>query len=496
MKKIFLIGLALLALIAIAVLTLPPLVDLAPYKSRYLPLVEEALQRKVDVGEVRFRILPAPSVRLSGLNVSDNPAFSEDPFFTAQQIRLQLKFWPLLKGEFRADEFVLEKPVIHLRKLPDGTFNFADIAGKKGAVKKKQVAPAAPKSHEAAKISDWIPARLRIEGGEISLQTKGQKPLTVRGIDVSLEDFPADHPFPYRISLNPAGFKTVTLAGRLNYEESEATLKLVESRLEAQDVDFAVNGAVSDLSGVPKVNLTLANDGFETKPIFQLLSAAGLVPKELQVAGPMGLRLALTGPSHSLAAAVAAHLKDLKVNDSRVFDGTLTGEVLLSLPLGRDMPVAQSLSGNGKLTARDGKLTNLDLVSKIQLLTGLIGLPKEQSSGATTFKTLAAEFRLGGGIGDIQRLFLSSPLMEAVGGGKMSLAAPSLDLGIEVALAPDVSARVGGGKAVTFFKDSQGRIVVPLKISGPIGTPSVSLDSTKVIKKGLGQVFERFFKRK
>ena len=135
MKKIFLIGLALLALIAIAVLTLPPLVDLAPYKSRYLPLVEDALQRKIDVGEVRFRIFPTSSVRISALNVSDNPAFSRDPFFTAQQIRLKLKLWPLLRGEFRVDELILEKPAINLRQQPDGTFNFADIGKKKGTAK-------------------------------------------------------------------------------------------------------------------------------------------------------------------------------------------------------------------------------------------------------------------------------------------------------------------------------------------------------------------------
>src|SRR3990170_6506146 len=134
MKKIFLISLALLALVALAVLILPPLVDLAPYKSRYLPMVEEALQRKIDVGEVRFRILPAPSVRISALNVSDNPAFSKEPFFTARQIKLQLKFWPLLRGEFRVDELILEKPVINFRRQADGSFNFADIAQKKGAV--------------------------------------------------------------------------------------------------------------------------------------------------------------------------------------------------------------------------------------------------------------------------------------------------------------------------------------------------------------------------
>jgi len=523
-KKTLLFGVGLLAVLAVALLVLPPFIDLGAYKSRYLPLVEDALQRKVDVGEVRFRILPAPSVRIAALNVSDNPAFSKEPFFTARQIELQLKFWPLLKGEFRVDELILEKPVINFRRQADGSFNFADIAQKKGAVKKKEPTPKAqapakfaqlihshlsiieegavkkkeptPKAQAPAKFAQLIPARLRIEGGEITLQTKGQKALTIRGVDVSLEDFSVDRPFPYRISLNLPGLKTITLGGRLSYEESQATLKLTENHLKAQDVDFAVNGTIADLSGVPKVNLTLANEGFETKPIFQLLTAAALTPKELEVSGPMGLQVALTGPSHNLALAVNAHLKELKINDSRAFHGILGGEILLSLPLGGDAPMSHNLSGSGKLIAKDGKLTGVDLVSKIQLLTGLIGLPKEQSSGATTFKTLEAEFRLGGGIGDIQRLFLSSPLMEAVGGGKMSLAAPSLDLGIEVALAPDVSARVGGGKAVTFFKDSQGRIVVPLKITGPISAPSVSLDTSKVIKKGIGQFFERFFKRK
>lgn len=493
MKKALLIGTVLLAVAIAALLFLPPFVDLGSYKARFLPLVEEALQRKVDVGEVRFRLLPTPAIRISALNVSDNPAFSKDPFFTAQQIKLQLKFWPFLKGEFRVDEFLLEKPVISLRKQPDGTFNFADIAKKKGATQKKE---AALKSRESAKFSEWIPARLRVEGGEISLQTKGQKALTIRGVDVSLEDFSADRPFPYRISLNPPGLKAITLGGRLSYEESQATLKLMENHLKAQDVDFAVNGAVTDLRGVPKVNLTLANEGFETKPILQLLSAAGLAPKGLEVSGPMGLRVALTGPSHSLAAAVAAHLKGLKVNDSRAFNGTVVGEMLLSLPLGGEAPITHALSGNGKLTAKDGKLTSVDLISKIQLLTGLIGLPKEESSGATTFKTLETEFGLGDGIAEIQRLFLSSPLMEATGSGKMSLPSPSLDVGLEVALAPELSARAGSGKAVTFFKDSQGRIVVPLKITGPVGRASVSLDSSKLTKKGIGQFLERFFKRR
>lgn len=496
MKKALLIGIGVLGVLIATALLLPPFINLGYYKTQYLPLVEEALQRKVDVGEVRLRILPTPSIRLSALSVADNPAFSKEPFFTAQQIRLQLKFWPLLRGQFQVEEFILEKPVVNLVKQPNGTFNFSDIGKKEDRAEKKEKKERLPKTKEPVKASELIPARLRIEEGNITFQTKGQKPIQIRGIDVSLKDFSTDRPFPYRVALSFPGLKPISLEGLLSYQESAAILTLKETRLKAQDVDFAVNGTLSDLTGVPKVNLTLSNDGFETKQISQLLSAAGLTPKELEIAGPLGLKLSLAGSSDRLASEVNVEFKGLKVNDRRAFNGTLVGAMLLSLPLGGEAPLTQTLHGNGKLAANDGVLTNVDLIEKIQQITGLIGVPKDQRSRATTFKTLETEFTLGSGIADVQRLFLASPVMEAQGSGKMALGPASLDLRIEVALSPEVSARAGSGKAVPFFKDDKGRIVVPLRIKGPVKQPSVNPDSEKLIKKGIGQLFERFFRRK
>ncbi|MGH7770697.1 MAG: AsmA family protein [Candidatus Binatia bacterium] len=504
MKKALWIGIGLLAVVVVAVLLLPFFIDLGTHKARYLPLVEDALQRKVDIGQVRLRIIPAPSIRISALNVADNPAFSKEAFFTAQQISIQLKFLPLLKGQFQVDEFILEKPAVNLLKKPDGTFNFADM-GKKGKkeekVKKKEDAP---KAKEPVKFSELIPTKVRLEGGTITLQTLGQKPLKIQGIDLSLEDFSTERPFPYKVALKPADLKPITLEGLLAYDESRGTLNLKENYLKAQDVKFAVNGTVSNLARVPQVNLSLANDGFETKPIFQLLSAADALPKGMEIAGPLGLRVALTGPSDKLTSQINADIKGLKVNDPRSLNGTIVGKTLLTLVLGGAAPLTQTMRGNGNVTIKDGVLTNMDLVSKIQQITGLIGLPQDQRTGATSFKSLETDFTLGGGIADIKRIFLDSPTMEAQGGGKMTLSSPSLDLGIDVALSPQASARAGSGRAATFFKDSQGRIVVPLKITGPANKPSVNLDNEKLIKKGTdqllekgkGQFFERLFRRK
>jgi len=147
MKKItWIVGVLFLSLVAM-VLIVPHFVDLGIFKSTYLPLLEEALHRHIDVGEVRLSLVPTPSIRLSNLKVSDSPAFPDNIFFTAQQLQLRLKFWPLLRGHFDITEFVLEKPIINLLKKPDGIFNYSDLTDKKISVdrtrenKKKSLLP-------------------------------------------------------------------------------------------------------------------------------------------------------------------------------------------------------------------------------------------------------------------------------------------------------------------------------------------------------------------
>jgi len=504
MKKALFIIVGILVLLVVVVVVVPPFVDLGAHKGRYLPLVEEALQRKVDVGEIRLRIVPSPAIRLSALQVSDNPAFSKDPFFSAEQVSLRLKLGPLFRGQFQVEEFILEKPVVNLIKKPDGTFNFADMAKKKEGTAKKEKKEPAPQTKEAVKLAELIPPLLRLDQGVFTLQTIGQKPLQIRGIDVSLKDFSAERPFPYRIALSPPGLKPVSLEGQMRYEDTKATLTLKDNHLKAEDVDFAVNGTIANLTSAPRLDLLLVNDRFETKPIIQLLSAAGITPKELEVSGPIGLRVKATGPSNNIVSQIQTKLDNLKINDSRAFKGNVTGEIQLSVPSGGDS-VVRSMRGNGRLAAQDGELTNVDLVQKIEQITGLIGMSKDQRSGATTFKTLETEFGIAGGIADFKRIHLLSPVMEAEGGGKMNLEPQTLDMAIEAALAPEVSARAGSGKAQTFLKDKQGRIVVPLKVTGPAKGPSVNVDSQKLVTKGLGQMLEergkgtpldRLFKKK
>jgi len=75
----------------------------------------------------------------------------------------------------------------------------------------------------------------------------------------------------------------------------------------------------------------------------------------------------------------------------------------------------------------------------------------------------------------------------------MTLEQPTVDLALETTLSRQLASRTPKAKAVNVFKDSQGRIVVPLSRSGPLDTPAVNLDTVKIAQKGMTGSQEKNF---
>ena len=493
MKKLAWLGTGMVVVLVAIVVIVPAWVDLSIFKSTYLPLIENTIHRRVDVGEVRLTLVPTPSVQLSDLKVSDGPAFPDNTFFAAQRLRLRLKLWPLLRGRFEITEFALEKPVINLLKQPDGTFNYSDLADKTAPSAKRnglKKTPMTAKPQEPVVLPLVLPTRMRINNGQLNLETKGQTPVRINGIDLFLQEFSSTQPFPYRASFNYPGLKSVSLEGKLSYREDQASLVVKDNRLKIQDIVLPVEGTVSHLTTVPRVNLSLASDQLDARAVFEILSVFGLAPRDTEISGPMGLRIMVSGPSNSLATQIRGLFNDVKVNGKRALKGNMNGEVFIKLPSGGGS-VSRRLQGNGKLTARDGELTNVDLIKKIQRVTAMIGLSKDEQRQATTFKTLEADFTIANGFADFKRIYLTNPQMEVNGVGTMTLAQPTLNMTLETALSGRASSRADRVRTASFFKDGRGRIVVPLKITGPVENPAVNLDSQKVLGKGMNEKMEK-----
>ncbi|MDQ6735833.1 MAG: AsmA family protein, partial [Nitrospirota bacterium] len=131
MKNV-LIGFSLvIALLIVAVLLLPFLIDLNNYKDRYQPMIEEALNRKVALHDLRLTIIPRIGVRIAGFTVMDDPAFSQTPFASLTSLDIGIKLIPLLRGRVEVEEITLKEPVITVIKNQHGALNVSTI-GKQG----------------------------------------------------------------------------------------------------------------------------------------------------------------------------------------------------------------------------------------------------------------------------------------------------------------------------------------------------------------------------
>ena len=506
MKKGLIAATTVLALLLVTVIGLPTFVDLGRFKSTYLPLVEETLQRRVDVGEMRLSLVPRPSIRLSKLTISATPAFPSENFFAAQEVQLRLKLWPLLRGRFEITEFVLDKPVLTLQKASHRRAGYTDLAEKKiqanTGTEPNKLGPA-PKQPGRAAIALTIPRRLRIKDGQLNIITERRMPVRIHGIELSIEEFSSERPFPYRASFNYPGLKTVTLTGQLDYRDEQTNLILNDNRLTVQKLTLPLEGSISNLATGPRFDLVLADDDIDARPVMQILAVFGLAPTDADISGPMGLRIAVSGPSNNLLTHIQGQFKNVKLYGERAIKGNLNGAVSLRLVASGGSELIKQVQGNGKLSAREGELTNVDLVKKVHRATGAIGFSAQQRREATTFKTLDTEFSLSDGIVDFKRIYLVNPQLELNGGGTMTLAPQALNIGMDATLSPQASSKVSRGRTGQLFKNRRGQLVVPLTVTGNAQNPTVDLDSGKLAQRGatrsmeksLGTFFRQLFRR-
>ena len=144
MKVLLGLGLFFLFLLAVA-LSLPFLVDLNKYQDRYRPLIEEALNRRITLQDIRLTIWPRIGARVSGFTIQDDPAFRSGPFATLSSLDVGVKLFPLLRGKIEVEEITFRDPVIFVLKDKHDVLNLSTIGPKTATPSKpKPLRPSLP----------------------------------------------------------------------------------------------------------------------------------------------------------------------------------------------------------------------------------------------------------------------------------------------------------------------------------------------------------------
>ena len=134
----------LLALIIVAVVVLPMIIDPNDYKPEIAEAVESNTGRTLSMeGDLKLSVFPWLGIGIGQSELSNAKGFSAQPFAQVEQVQIRVKLLPLLSRKLVMDTVVLKGLQVSLETDKSGRTNWQDLsagkAAKKAPVEKKSV---------------------------------------------------------------------------------------------------------------------------------------------------------------------------------------------------------------------------------------------------------------------------------------------------------------------------------------------------------------------
>ncbi len=510
--------LAVVVLIVGLVLSLPFLIDLNKYQDQYKPLIEEALNRKVQLQDIRLTVWPRIGARVAGFAVLDDPAFGAGPFASLSSLDVGVKLMPLLSGKVEVEEIALRDPVITVIKNKNGVLNASTIGRKGVPVPETPSRAPIPSTEGPLKVLALLAVdRVSIDGGKLTFRDlSAAKPTeyVLQDMELLLRDVRLGQtPSLYFGSLVQPFNMPVKLDGTFGPLKETMDIDAINFQLGVGKTDFAITGkaaghdATINISS-PVINTTNLPVALPLKkPVeiknFQLaaevkgqearLNSLSFQLFDGQVKGQGKLITGSDAPPFNGGIAVqGVQLGPAlsAVADTPVSISGTAGTDLTLKGRGFSMPeLTKALEGTGHMAVKDGKIEGVNLLQEAMSILKVAGITLGDPK-ATAFSTIETDLVIKQGIVNVQRLLMDSHDFQATGGGTIGFD-QTLNLTVKMNLTQDLSQKIAGISPVARLALKEGRLSLPLTIGGTVQAPSYGLDM-----KGLTGAVQEQVKKK
>ncbi len=340
MKALKIIGIVV-AVLLLAVIALPFLINVNAFRPRLESALSDALGREVKVGNLSLSLLSG-SVSAEDLSIADDPAFSKDPFVRAKSLKVGVEVMPLIFSKaLHVTDITLDQPEIALLRDASGKWNFSSLGNKSVAQAKSPGEK--PKSTESS-TPDLSVSKLDVKNGRLSVNRANSsvKPHVYDNVDISVRNFSPTSQFPYTISANlPAG-GTAKLDGKAGpINSNDVSESPIEAKVDVKGLDLNASGFVdpsTGIAGVANFDGTLNSDG-------HVLRTSGTLKADK-------LKLAVKGtPASQTVGVKYATDYDLKKQGGTLTQGDVTLGKALAKLTGTYQSQGESTILNMKLNA-------------------------------------------------------------------------------------------------------------------------------------------------
>ncbi len=513
------IGLLIVVVLAIgSILALPFLIDLNKYQDQYKPLIEDALNRKIQLQDIRLTIWPRIGARVAGFTVLDDPAFGSSPFASLASLDIGVKLAPLLSGTVEVEEITFRNPVITVIKDKNGVLNVSTIGRPGVALPKIPSRAPVPSTEGPLKILALLAVdRVSIAGGKLTYRDlSAAKPTEyiLQDIELLLQSVRLGQSPRLHVGMlvQPLNIP-VRLDGIFGPLKESTDIDSINLQLALGKTDFTITGKTAGRNA----NLNIS------APIIHTAN----LPIDLPLQKPVDMK------NFQISAEVQGQDVLLQNLSFQLFDGQVTAEgmvtsgsetppftskitiqgmqlspalnamattqVSISGTAGADlnaqgrgfsMPdLTKSLEGTGHVAVKDGKIEGVNLLQEAISILRVTGISLDNAK-ATVFSTIETDLVIKQGTVHVQRLLMDSHDFQATGGGTIGFD-QTLNLTVNLNLSQDLSQKIARSSPAAKLAMEEGRLSLPLMITGTTQAPSYGLD----MKSLTGRVQEQAQKK-
>ncbi|HEX5236740.1 MAG TPA: AsmA family protein [Silvibacterium sp.] len=520
-QRIWIIVAAIIVVLLIAIFIVDHFLDADTYRPRVEAALSQSLGRPVQLGHLSFSIFSGSLVAKTP-SIEDDPAFSNQPFLTAKDIRIGVDTGAFLfHRQLHITGLTIDQPQIALIRNQNGVWNYSTLGGS------QQKAATAPTTDSANAVPDLTVKRLNVKHGTMTvsdLPARGQ-PHVYSDLDITARNFSFASAFPFSVSskLPSGGSLNITgNAGPVNAHD--ASLSPFNAHIALNHADLLASGFVQPsqgLAGIADLDATIVSNGQTANAngklhLTQLKLAANGTPSsqpvDMQFSIDQDLQslsgkissanlqigkaaLAVNGAYQTQANTTSTQLtangNEMPINDlvaflpslgiqlpagSRLQGGTLTANLNISGP-----STASVISGPVHIS--NTQLAGFDLGQKLSSIQSLTGA---KTGHDTTIQTLSANLHYGpDGTRTDNLVAVVTGLGSASGSGSISPAG-ALNYHLNVKL----NAGVGSvaTKAVGLLPGVLGSAAsqstsngIPLSITGTTSSPIFTPDMGKML---------------
>ena len=263
-KIIYIVG-GVVVLLLLVVVLLPFVIDANRFRPEIESSLNSALNRKVDIGNIRLSILSG-GVTVDNVSISDDPSFGTGPFLKAKSLSVNLELLPLIFSRaIHVTGLTIDQPSVTLLRSLAGSWNFSTLGASQ--TQTKSASATSSSSASSSSSSDLSVRSFSLKNGTMVVGNTGAnaKSHTYDQVNVKASDLSYTTQFPFELTARTPGNGSLKLngkAGPLNPQDSSTTP--LNASLEIKNLDMKSTGFIDPSAGIAGVldfSGTLNSDG-------------------------------------------------------------------------------------------------------------------------------------------------------------------------------------------------------------------------------------------